>query len=484
VTQGDSLDCRRVEALGHETKPPARFTEASLVKHLEQEGIGRPSTYASIIDTIQNRGYARKNGSQLVPTFTAFATNNLLEQQFDKLVDIGFTATMEEDLDSIADGSIEAGPYLRQFYLGQEGLESRIEAGLESIDARAVSELAYPQWGYTVRVGRYGPYVETHKDGERITASLPENLSPADITPEELSKLLEQGSQDDAIGSFPVTLEPIYLRQGPYGPYVQLGEGDDKKKPKRTSLPKGMALDEVTETIAIDLLSLPRTLGEHPETGKPIKAAIGRFGPYVQHDKVFASLPKEDNVLSVGFERAIELIRKKEMRNKPLRVLGKHPDTGEPIEVREGRYGPYVKHEKTNASLNGQSVESITLAEALDLIKERERTTGKSSGKSKSTTASKKKTSKKAAAKKSPKKKPASPKATPEQLSVFLTELDTEDAKVIKHLEGLGTNKEDTATVADRLGLSEEDVKAAHKRGMFKLRMAYGRARKAEQAQA
>ena len=488
LKERDPLSCKKLDALGHETKPPARFTEASLVKLLEQEGIGRPSTYASIIDTVINRGYARKNGSQLVPTFTAFATNNLLEKQFAQLVDTGFTAQMEGVLDDIAAGDLEAEPYLERFYRGQEGLEARTQSSLAEVDAKAISTLHFPKWGdYLVRVGRFGPYAEGVVDGETVTTSLPADLPPDEVTRDYLEKALKEGNAaDNVVGAYPETGEVMILKSGPYGPYVQLGDDEQEGKPKRTSLPKGLEPSAVTEELAAGLLSLPRTLGQHPDTGKDVQAAIGRFGPYVKHGSTFASLPKEDDVLSVALPRALELISKKEFKNKPLRVLGEHPETGEDVELRDGRYGPYVKHQKTNASLTTQEPDTVTLDEALGLLAERERThptkkTGakKVTGKKKAT--SKKagaKTSKKAAAKKSA-KKPAGPKATPRQLEPFLGDLDPEVAEVVSKLEGMrGEAAQDIATVADSVGMSEEDVKAAHKRGMFKLRMAFGRARK------
>jgi len=490
LREGDTLNCQKLDALGHETKPPARFTEASLVKVLEQEGIGRPSTYASIIDTVIRRGYARKNGPQLVPTFTAFATNNLLEKQFAQLVDTGFTADMENVLDDIATGDLEASPYLHRFYYGEGGLEKRTQAGLEEVDAKEISTLHFPKWGdYLVRVGRFGPYAEGTIGGEVVTASLPADIAPDEVTREYLEKTLRAGNaEDDVLGAFPETGEPMLLKTGPYGPYLQLGEDDGGGKPKRVSLPKGLEPSAVTRELAVGLLSLPRTLGTHPETGEEVQAAIGRYGPYVKHGRTFASLPKEDDVLTVGLARALELINKKEFKNKPLRVLGAHPETGEPVEVRDGRYGPYVKHGKTNASLpNEGDVESITLEEALGLLAAREGSKGTTKGRGTRKAAAK--TPKKAPAKKSAAKKTASktrtqstpkqPKATNRQLEAHLSELDPRVAEVVARLEGMkGRAPQDVATVADSVGMSEEEVRAAHKRGMFKLRMAFGRARK------
>lgn len=504
LTEGDALRCRTLDALGHETKPPARFTEASLVKLLESEGIGRPSTYASIIDTVVSRGYARKNGSQLVPTFTAFATNNLLEARFAQLVDTSFTAQMEGVLDDIAAGEREAGPYLERFYRGQEGLAARTQESLGEVDAKAISTLSFPKWGdYLVRVGRFGPYAEGRVGGEVKTASLPADLAPDEVTREVLERALTAGNAaDNVVGEHPETHQPMLLKSGPYGPYLQLGDDEGQEKPKRVSLPRGLEPSAVTFEQAVGLLSLPRTLGAHPETGKEIVAAIGRFGPYVKHGSTFASLPKEDDVLTVGLARAVALIDQKAFKNRPLRVLGEHPDTGEDVELHDGRYGPYVKHGKLNASLpSGGSPDELTLDEALALLAEREANSparARGGAKKKAPprkTASKQTTTKKAAkpassAKKTATrgagktaskaaKKPASPKATPRQLEPFLSELTPADAEVVARLEGMqGRPAQDLAEVADGLGLSEEAVRTAHKRGLFKLRMAFGRARK------
>lgn len=485
LAEGDVLDCSSLTPSGHETKPPARFTEASLVKLLEQEGIGRPSTYASIIDTVIRRGYVRKQGSQLIPTFTAFATNNLLEHQFQQLVDTGFTADMEQILDDIATGEMPARPYLEAFYKGKgddEGLVERVEEGLESVDARAVSTLKFAKWGdYLVRVGRYGPYVEGDIDGETVTASVPPEYAPADIDAEMLEQLLKAGNAGDvSFGEHPDTGREMLLKRGPYGPYLEMET--DEKKPKRTSLPKGVEPAEVTRELAIDLLNLPRTVGKHPDTGKPITVQIGRFGPYAKHGSTSASLGKDDDLLTVGFDRVLEIIQKKEAKNKPLRTVADHPETGDPITIKSGRYGPYVEHQKTKVSLPKDQdvdklIETLELEDALALLATKE-------GSKRKPKASKK-TSKKKSTKKSSKKASKQPKATPRDLEPFLAELDEDVREVVARVEGMaGNDPQDVATIADSLGLKEEDVRAAHKRGMFKLRMAYGKARKAKRAEA
>jgi len=356
---------------GHETKPPARYTDASLIKVLEKEGIGRPSTYASIIDTIVRRGYTRRKSNQLIPTLTAFATNNLLEQQFAHLVDVGFTAEMEQVLDDIADGKIKALPYLEKFFNGEAGLESQVEKSLDKIDAKEVSSIRFPKWEpYTVRVGKYGPYVDAEVDGERVPASIPPETAPADITAEMLKGFIDDKLKEDKVmGIHPEAEIPVLLKKGPFGYYVQLGDDEQEGKPKRISVPRSFDPESLTFEQSLSLLELPKTLGQHPETGNNIVANIGRYGPYVQHGSTFASLTVEDDVLTVGYDRALELIAKKAQRNKPLRTLGKHPETGEMIEIFDGRYGPYVKHQKLNASLpKDKTPESVTLEEAIVLL--------------------------------------------------------------------------------------------------------------------
>ncbi|CAN5514384.1 type I DNA topoisomerase [soil metagenome] len=375
LKDGDQPECNAVDAAGHETKPPARFTDATLVRMLEKEGIGRPSTYASIIDTIVARGYVRRVGNQLIPTFTAFATNALMEGNFEALVDTGFTAEMENVLDDIAAGGKDARPYLEAFFRGKEGIEPRVASGLGDIDARQVSTLTHTKWGdFIIRVGRFGPYVEATVEGEKTTASLPEDLAPADVTSEILGDLLANQTDERVLGIHPEAEQPVLLKKGPYGPYVQLGDDDQAGKPKRMSIPKGMSTGDVTLEVGLGLLSLPRTLGDHPETGKPVKSSIGRFGPYIQYGSTFASLKPEDDVLTVSLDRGLELLAQKQRKNEPLRTLGDHPKTGDPIEVFDGRYGPYVKHQKTNATIpKDVTTDSVTLEQALDLLAAKEK---------------------------------------------------------------------------------------------------------------
>jgi DNA topoisomerase I len=394
LKKGDSLDLRKLEAVGHETQPPARFTEASLVKTLESEGIGRPSTYATIIGTIIDRGYVERQGNQLVPTFTAFAVTGLLEQHFPSLVDTRFTAGMEEELDEIAEGDAAWLPYLRDFFLGPEGLETRVAEGETKIDAREASTVRLQDLPATVRIGRFGPFVEYAEGGATVTASIPEGIAPADLTSEEVLKLVRAKAEGpDELGRDSETGLPVLLLTGRFGPYVQLGEaGSDGEKPRRASLPKGVTPEEVTLETALKLLALPRTLGKHPETGKAIQAGIGRFGPFVVHEKDFRSLTPGDDVYTVGLERALELLAEPKQRGgsaQALRDVGPHPADGESILLYAGRYGPYVKHGGVNASLpKDADPEALTVDEAVQLLAARAGTQ-KKGGRKKTTTRSK-----------------------------------------------------------------------------------------------
>jgi len=377
LEEGETVECRELEAVSHETRPPSRFTEASLVKELESAGVGRPSTYAAIISTIQERGYVEKNGKQLVPTWTAFAVTKLLEDHFPDLVDTGFTAKMESTLDRIASGEVDWRAYLEHFYSGDEGFEARLEEQEESIDPREASTIHLQDLEPAVRIGRYGPYLEMEEDGDRVTASVPEGVAPADLSNEEAVELIRRKAEGPVeLGEHPEAGKPVYLKTGPYGPYVQLGdEGEDGEKPRRASLPDELDFEEVTLDIAVKLLAMPYELGEHPDDGKPVKVGIGRYGPYVVHEGDFRSLKSGDSVLDVTLERALELLaepKKGRRSRRKSRELGEHPDDGKPVKALEGRYGPYVKHGETNASLpDGTGVDDVSLEEAVELIEEK-----------------------------------------------------------------------------------------------------------------
>uniref|UniRef100_A0A8J6ZJC9 DNA topoisomerase 1 n=1 Tax=Desmonostoc muscorum LEGE 12446 TaxID=1828758 RepID=A0A8J6ZJC9_DESMC len=408
---GDHPNCTELEAVGHETQPPARYSEATLVKTLESEGIGRPSTYASIIGTIIDKGYAQLMNNALIPTFTAFAVTDLLEKYFPDIVDPSFTSKMEQTLDDIATGEAKWLPYLQKFYLGDKGLETLVREQESQIDATKARTVELENLAAKVRIGKYGPYIEVENGEGVITASIPKDLTPADLDPKQVEVLLRQKTTGpDQVGRHPETGEPIYVKIGAYGPYVQLGDKtEENPKPKQASLPKGVTPENLTLETAVGLLALPRTLGVHPVTNGKIQASLGRFGPYVVHDqgkegKDYRSLKAADNVLTVSLERALELFSEpKKGRSSTnskskaaLRELGTHPEDGEPVNIYDGPYGPYIKHGKTNASIpEGQSVEDVTLAAALELLaakastgKSTRKTTKSTSSRSKSTTKS------------------------------------------------------------------------------------------------
>lgn len=378
LAEGDEPTVVSVEPDGHTTRPPARYTQGAFPGILEDEGIGRPSTTASIISTMEGRGYVRIEGQQLVPTFLAFAVTALLEQHFEDLVDIGFTSEMERGLDRIADGEMDWRTFLEQFYRGDGGFEARLAEREEQIDPRTASTLEFSDMEPRVRIGRYGPFLEQDAgDDDPIRVSLPEDLAPADLTPEAASRLIEQKeAASDDLGVDPETGKPVLRLVGRFGPFVQLGEQEeDGPKPKRASIPDGTKIEDVDLETALALLSLPRELGPHPDSGEPVLAGLGPYGPYVVHKKDYRSLKEGDDVFSVDLDRAMELLRepKRGRRGRePLREIGPHPDDGEPIKLFDGRYGPYVKHGKINASLpRGASPADVTLEQAVELIAER-----------------------------------------------------------------------------------------------------------------
>ncbi|MBE9164344.1 type I DNA topoisomerase [Tychonema sp. LEGE 06208] len=418
---GDKPNCKDLQAVGHETQPPARYTEASLVKMLESEGVGRPSTYASIIGTIVDRGYAKLIANALIPTFTAFAVTTLLETHFPDLVDTGFTSRMEQTLDEIATGEAKWLPYLQKFYIGEMGLATQVKEQESQIDAKVARTVVLENIAAKVCIGKYGAYLEAESAEGQVKASIPQDLTPADLDPEKVEFLLKQKTEGpEKLGLHPDTGEPIYVLIGNYGPYVQLGDvSETNKKPKRSSLPKGTDKDSVTVDMAVSLLTLPRLLGTHPETGAKVQANLGMYGPYVVHDqgkvgKDYRSIKPPDDVLTIELDRALELLSQpKAVRGSksatPLKELGAHPESGEPLNVYDGRYGPYVKHGDINASLaKDESVENFTLQRALELLAAKEAAGGGKSSKSKksSKTAAKSETAtEKTAAKKTTAKK-------------------------------------------------------------------------------
>ncbi|TML76312.1 MAG: type I DNA topoisomerase [Actinobacteria bacterium] len=381
LSEGAPLTVVVLEPKGHETQPPPRFTEATLVKALEEMGIGRPSTYASILDTIEQRGYVFKKGTALVPSFTAFAVVTLLEQHFGHLVDYDFTARMENELDDIANGDQEANPYLSRFYFGngQVGLKEMVTERLADIDARDVNSI--PIGNDTdgneivIRVGRYGPYLQRGDD----RASIPEDLPPDELTLEKASELLSAPSGDRVLGA-DAEGTPVIARVGRYGPYVQLGDpdGNAKQKPKTSSLFKSMSLETITLEDALKLLDLPRVVGVDPADGEEIAALNGRYGPYIKKGSDSRSLENEEQLFSITLDEALALLAQPKRRRgqraaaAPLKELGSDPSSGKPIVLREGRFGPYVTDGETNASLQkDDSIDAITPERAAELLRER-----------------------------------------------------------------------------------------------------------------
>lgn len=380
---GDAPDCRSVEALSHQTQPPARYSEAALVKMLEKEGIGRPSTYASIIGTIIDRGYATLQANALIPSFTAFAVTALLEEHFPDLVDTGFTARMENTLDEISTGKVSWLPYLEDFYKGEEGLEALVQRREGDIDPGHSRTVALEGLPCVVRIGRFGAYLESRRvgtDGEEelLKATLPQEITPADLDADKAELILRQKSEGpESIGEDPETGEQVYLLFGQYGPYLQLGQASEETpKPKRASLPKGVKPEEMKLEDALGLLRLPRHLGEHPDGGK-VQAGLGRFGPYVVHDKGkgekdYRSIKAEDDVLVIGLTRALELLAQPKRGRggrTALKDLGTPEGANEAIQLFDGPYGLYVKQGKVNASLpEGTTADTLTLEQAVELL--------------------------------------------------------------------------------------------------------------------
>ena len=457
LSEGVSLDVLRAEALGHETSPPARFTEATLVKALEERGIGRPSTYAATVGTIQDRGYVRTRGSALIPTWLAFAVTNLLETHFPSLVDYDFTASMEEGLDRIAAGDEERARWLSRFYFGDEGASAeglrQLVDDLGEIDARGISTIPIGE-GYVVRVGRYGPYVEQDvpegvdpatgevKDGADAQAaasatprraSITDEIAPDEMTPAKIRELLEAADDDGRVlGQDPETGRDIVAKAGRYGPYVTEVLADEapaadekpkkkaaKAKPRTASLFKDMDLATIDLETALKLLSLPRVVGvvEEKKTAEDgtektekveITAQNGRYGPYLKKGTDSRSLETESQLFTITLEEAEAIYAQPKQRGRaaakpPLKEFGADPASGKPVVVKDGRFGEYVTDGETNATLRkDDDVETLTAERAFELLAEKRAkgpTTRKKAAK-KSTKKTAKKTTAKTATKK------------------------------------------------------------------------------------
>ncbi|WP_280480482.1 type I DNA topoisomerase [Nocardia cyriacigeorgica] len=469
LAEGQGVTAVELNPDGHSTNPPARYTEASLIKALEELGIGRPSTYSSIIKTILDRGYVYKRGSALVPSWVAFAVVGLLEEHFGRLVDFDFTAAMEDDLDAIAGGREQRGNWLSSFYFGGDhgadgsvarsgGLKKMVGERLDDIDAREVNSIKLftdaENRDVVVRVGRYGPYLErmvTNPDdpeGDSISqrANLPDDLPPDELTPEVAEKLFATPQEGRSLGTDPATGHEIVAKEGRFGPYVTeiLPEPAEEPapakktakkaaapKPRTGSLFKSMDLATITLDDALKLLSLPRVVGTDPASGEEITAQNGRYGPYLKKGTDSRSLADEDQIFNITLDEALKIYAEPKRRGRqaasaaPLRELGNDPASGKPMVIKDGRFGPYVTDGETNASLRkGDEVESITDERAAELLADRrargpvkkaaKKTTKKAAAKK---TAAKSTAAKKTAAKKTPAKKAPAKKSAAKAVS-------------------------------------------------------------------
>ena len=388
LKKGDKVTSTNLKTSLHETKPPARYTEASLIQKLEKEGVGRPSTYASIIGTIQDRGYVEKKQNTLIPTFTALVVNRFLNQNFPDYVDTGFTSEMEKDLDDIARGKKEYVKYLKSIYSGAKGLSKLIaehEKKTKDQTFRSLNLKGFEE--YSFNVGPFGAYVSREKGD--ISASLPADVYPGEITKEQIEKLIDNKQKGGrSLGKDPKTGKEVFVIVGRYGPYVKLGEDKkeakksttdkkknsskkdlkvQKEKVKTTSLSPFYTEETITLKGALKLLELPKVMGLHPETKKEIKQAVGRFGPYIVHDGDFRSIPADD-FFDLNLKQALERLSEPKARSSATLKEFKHPESGKPIQLMKGRYGPYIKYDKKNYSLNGAHSESLDLPSALKLM--------------------------------------------------------------------------------------------------------------------
>ena len=367
VNVNDEIHCDDLSAVEHNTKPPARYTEASLVKALEAKGIGRPSTYASIIDTIIFREYVKNVKGTLIPTFLSVAVTQLLENHFESLVNTEFTSRMEDSLDAIARGELDAFPFMKSFYFGNEktiGLEKMLQADIDIRKACAIDNWPEDENEVHARIGLYGPYLQK---GEK-TKTIPFSVALGDLTLEKAQELFEEAEKTDApLGTDPENGDPVYLKDGKYGLYVQLGDSKTRK-----SIPKSMLSDPIDLNLALQLLSLPKTLGNHPETGEPVTADFGRYGPYIKSGTTNAKLFPPLSPLTVTLDEALPVLAKREKGSVELKTVGTHPETGEALILKDGRYGPYVTDGKVNASIPKESnPDTLSLEEATELINKR-----------------------------------------------------------------------------------------------------------------
>jgi DNA topoisomerase-1 len=430
VAEGQSLRVAELSAEDHSTKPPARYTEASLIEDLEKREIGRPSTYATFISTIQDRGYVFKKGTALVPSFLAFSVVGLLEKHFGDLVDYEFTAHMEEDLDRIARGEAERVPYLKSFYLGDQGLKEQISSKLNEIDARETNTFAIGDQ-IALRVGKYGPYIERYDDeGNSLArANVPEGTLPDELTVELAEELLARPSGDYELGTDPATGYQIVGKNGRFGPYVTevLPEdvpktGKNAVKPRISSLFDTMSLETIDLDTALKLLALPRVVGADPENGEEITAQNGRYGPYLKKGTDSRSLTGQDQIFDITLDEALAIYAQPKQFGRrgsakpPLREFGADPTNGKPVVAKEGRFGPYITDGETNVTVpRGSTVEELTVEQAYDMLADKRAkgpATKKTAKKTPAKKAAVKKTATTATAKKTAAKKTTAKKTT------------------------------------------------------------------------
>lgn len=398
LKKGDKVNCESMEITKHQTMPPSRYNEASLIQKLEKEGVGRPSTYAPIISTIQDRGYVKKVNKTLIPTFTALAVTNLLSKYLPNYVDLKFTSTMEDSLDELAIGKTNYNKYLSSIYKGKSGLKESVAKQEKDIDTKQSRVMHFDKFkGFTFHVGKFGAYISQKKGEKEVTASLPQDTSLSDITIEILDNIIKTKNEPEHIGLDPKTKKKIFIKTGRYGPYLELGDGE-----KRSSIPKFIPVSELTLEQAVQLIELPKVLGLHPKTKKEIKKSIGRFGPYVVHDGDFRSVPSNESFLSLDLKQSLEILAKEKTKGRRgSQSVKEFKHKNSTIKVMKGRFSPYLNYKNRNYSL-GKDVDpdNVDLQQCLDVL----------DGK---TSKSKKQASvKKTAAKKTPSKKTAAKKTT------------------------------------------------------------------------
>ncbi len=391
LKKGDSLTCHEMTSKTHETKAPPHYNESSLIQKLEKEGIGRPSTYAPIISTIQDRGYVKKINKALVPTFTALAVTELLSKYLPNYVDLNFTSKMEESLDNVALGKTDSKKYLGTIYKGKSGLKSLVEKQEKNIDPKESRSLSFkPFKNITFHVGRFGTYISQKNDKKEVTASLPDDIPLSSITIEKLHEIIKTKNETNHIGVDPKTKKKILIKTGRYGPYLEL-EGAEK----RASIPKFIPLEELSLEQSLQLLELPKVLGKHPKTKQEIKKSIGRFGPYIVHDGDFRSVPSNKEFLSLNLKQALEILSQEKKQGRRQSSIIKEIDyKKDKIKVMKGRFSPYISYKKKNYKIpNKIDPNNLNLEESLKIIQGKTSSTKTSKAKLKKTSKSKTKKS-------------------------------------------------------------------------------------------